>query len=96
MPISKQYLKSKPECKITFVVPAKNANKVEVAGDFNNWNSSSLKKYKNGNFKGQLNLPVDKEYQFKYIVDGEWVNETEADAYKWNEFAAAENSVLVV
>lgn len=96
MPISKQYLKSKPECKITFVVPAKDANKVEVAGDFNDWTSSSLKKYKNGNFKGQLNLPVDKEYQFKYIVDGEWVNEVEADAYKWNEFAAAENSVLVV
>ncbi len=96
MPIKKQYLKSKPECKITFVVPAKDAGKVEVAGDFNNWKTSSLKKYKNGNFKGQINLPVDKEYQFRYIVDGEWVNETEADSYQWNDFAAAENSVLAV
>jgi len=96
MPITKQYLKSKPECKITFVVPAKEASKVEVAGDFNDWNTSSLKKYKNGNFKGQLNLPIDKEYQFRYIIDGEWVNEIEADAYKWNDFAATENSVLVV
>ncbi|CAL65268.1 isoamylase early set domain-containing protein [Christiangramia forsetii] len=96
MPITKQYLKSRPECKITFVVPAKEASKVEVAGDFNDWNTSSLKKYKNGNFKGQLNLPVDKEYQFRYIIDGEWVNEIEADAYKWNDFAATENSVLVV
>jgi len=96
MPITKQYLKSKPECKITFVVPAKEASKLEVAGDFNGWNTSSLKKYKNGNFKGQLNLPIDKEYQFRYIIDGEWVNEIEADAYKWNDFAATENSVLVV
>ncbi len=96
MSITKQYLKSKPECKITFVVPAKDANKVEVSGDFNDWSTSALKKYKNGNFKGQLNLPVDKEYQFRYIVDGEWINEAEADAYKWNDYAAAENSVLVV
>lgn len=96
MPITKQYLKSKPECKITFCVPAKDASKVEVAGDFNEWKLSQLKKYKNGNFKGQMNLPVDHEYQFKYLVDGEWINESEADAYKWNDFAAGENSVLVV
>ena len=96
MPITKQYLKSKPECKITFVVPAKEADKVEVAGYFNDWKLSELKKYKNGNFKAQFNLPVDKEYQFRYVVDGEWVNETEADAYQWNDFAAAENSVVTV
>lgn len=96
MSITKQYLKSKPECKITFCVPAKDASKVEVAGDFNNWKSAKLKKFKNGNFKGQLNLPVDKEYQFKYIIDGEWVNEAEADRFEWNDYAAAENSVLVV
>ncbi|MCG9972271.1 isoamylase early set domain-containing protein [Christiangramia crocea] len=96
MSITKQYLKSKPECKITFCVPAKYAEKVEVAGDFNGWSSSALKKYKNGNFKAQFNLPVDKEYQFKYIVDGEWVNDSEADKYQWNDYAASENSVLVV
>ena len=96
MAISKQYLKSKPECKVTFSVPAKEANKVEVAGDFNSWNLTELKKLKNGNFKTQIKLPVDKEYQFKYFIDGEWVNDAEADAFKWNDFAAAENSVVVV
>ena len=96
MSITKQYLKSKPECKITFCVPAKEANKVEVAGDFNSWELSELKKYKNGNFKGQFNVPVDQKYQFRYIVDGQWTNETEADGYQWNDFAAAENSVLEV
>ncbi len=96
MSITKQYLKSKPECKITFCVPAKEAAKVEVAGDFNGWKHAELKKYKNGNFKAHINLPVDQEYQFKYIVDGEWVNEQEADRFQWNDYAATENSVLVV
>ena len=45
MAISKQYLKSKPECKVTFSVPAKEANKVEVAGDFNSWNLTELKNF---------------------------------------------------
>jgi hypothetical protein len=41
---------------------------------------------------------VDKDaaYEFKYVIDGAFVNETEADSFKWNEFAGAENSVLVV
>ncbi|WP_300437778.1 isoamylase early set domain-containing protein [Christiangramia sp.] len=96
MSITKQYLKSKPECKITFCVPAAEAQSVAVAGDFNEWRPVELKKYKNGNFKAQLNIPVDKEYQFKYLVDGEWRNDSEADAYKWNDYAASENSVVVV
>jgi hypothetical protein len=30
------------------------------------------------------------------VIDGAFVNETEADSFKWNEFAGAENSVLEV
>ncbi len=96
MSITKQYLKSKPECKITFTFPSTEADKVAVAGDFNDWEPAELKKYKNGTFKTQLNLPVDKEYQFKYLVDGEWTNDAEADGYKWNDFAYSDNSVVVV
>lgn len=96
MSITKQYLKSKPECKITFTFPSAEADKVAVAGDFNDLKPSELKKYKNGTFKAQLNLPVDKEYQFKYVVDGQWTNDAEADGYKWNDYAYSENSVVVV
>lgn len=94
MAITKQYLKSKPECKVTFNFPAKEASSVLLSGDFNDWKKTELKKLKNGNFKTQLNLPVDKAYEFRYLVDGEWQNDTEADRYRWNEFAAAENCVL--
>ncbi|MFD0862807.1 isoamylase early set domain-containing protein [Sungkyunkwania multivorans] len=98
MAISKQYLKSKPVCKVTFTVPAKEANKVSVIGDFNDWNAevSSLKKLKNGNFKGTLNVPANNSYEFKYLVDGAYWNDEAADRYQWNDYAGAENSVVEV
>lgn len=97
MSITKSFLKSKPECKVTFTLPAANAEHVAVAGDFNDWNPNGkfqLKKMKNGYFKGTVNLPKDKTYEFRYVVDGTWINDGEADRYQWNDFAAAENSVL--
>ncbi|MHA7056142.1 isoamylase early set domain-containing protein [Aquimarina sp. M1] len=98
MAISKQYLKSKPICKVTFSVPAKEATSVSVAGEFNEWDTEAtvLKKLKNGTFKGTLNLPKDQKFEFKYVVDGRWTNESDADGFQWNDFAAAENSVLVL
>ncbi|CAM4324178.1 isoamylase early set domain-containing protein [Zobellia nedashkovskayae] len=97
MAISKQYLKTKPVCKVTFTVPAEEATKVAVVGDFNNWKAnkaSSLKKLKNGSFKGAMELPKETSFEFKYIIDGNYVNETEADRYQWNDFAGGENAVL--
>ncbi len=98
MAIKKQFLKSKPVCKVTFTVEATDAENVFVCGDFNNWDESKheLKKLKNGNFKGTIDLDKDNTYEFKYLVDGNWINEEQADSFKWNEFAAAENSVLEV
>lgn len=98
MAIAKQYLKTKPVCKVTFTVPAEGAKKVAVVGDFNNWSTkdSTLKKLKNGTFKGTFNLPKEAAYEFKYIIDGDYVNESEADRYQWNDFAGSENAVLEV
>lgn len=96
MAIAKQYLKTKPVCKVTFTVPAEEARNVAVVGDFNNWNpkGSTLKKLKNGIFKGTFNLPKESTYEFKYIIDGDYVNDAEADRYQWNDYAGAENAVL--
>ncbi len=98
MSIKKQFVKSKPVCKVTFSIEAKEATSAAVVGDFNNWNpeEGTLSKLKNGTFKGAFDLDKDAAYEFKYLVDGEYINETEADSYKWNEFAGAENSVLEV
>jgi hypothetical protein len=66
-----------------------------VIGDFNNWNPKEGTLNKNGTFKGVFNIDKDAAYEFKYVIDGAFVNETEADSFKWNEFAG-ENSVLEV
>ena len=96
MAISKQYLKSKPICKVTFSLLAKEAKEVSVVGSFNEWDAKAapLKKLKNGTFKGTLNLDKDSSYEFKYIVDGAYVNDDAADAYAWNDFASADNGVI--
>ncbi len=96
MAITKQYLKTKPVCKVTFSVPAKDADQVAVVGSFNAWGTEavSLKKLKNGTFKGTLDLEKDNSYEFRYVVDGTFINDDQADAYVWNDYAAAENGVL--
>ncbi|MCL8009188.1 isoamylase early set domain-containing protein [Gelidibacter japonicus] len=96
MAITKQYLKSKPICKVTFTVPAEDAKKVSVLGTFNEWNEKKalqLKKLKNGTFKGTIDLEKDNSYEFRYLIDGTFTNDEGADAYKVNEFGG-ENAVL--
>lgn len=98
MSIKKQFVKTKPVCKVTFVIEAKEARSAAVVGDFNNWNieQGNLVKLKNGNFKGALSLDKNASYEFKYVVDGEYRNEPEADSYRWNDYAGSENSVIMV
>jgi 1,4-alpha-glucan branching enzyme len=95
MAVKKQFLKTKPICKVTFSIAAPDATSVVVAGDFNNWSESEfeLKKLKSGTFKGTVNLETEKTYQFKYIIDGQWANDADADGSVFNEYAS-ENSVL--
>ncbi|HSD07601.1 isoamylase early set domain-containing protein [Flavobacterium sp.] len=98
MSIKKQFIKTKPICKVTFSIEAKDADQVSVIGDFNDWKieDGALIKLKNGTFKGTFEVDKDATYEFKYVVDGTYVNEPEADSFKWNDFAGAENSLLIV
>ena len=98
MAIKKQFIKTKPVCKVTFSFEAKEANTAAVVGDFNNWDirEGELSKLKNGTFKGTFDLEKNASYEFKYVIDGSFINEPEADSFKWNDFAGAENSVLAL
>lgn len=98
MAITKQYLKSKPVCKVTFSLPAEEATKVKVVGTFNDWDEEKaveLKKSKNGTFKGTLDLEKDNSYEFRYLVDGTYQNDEQADSFAGNVFGS-ENGVLNV
>ncbi len=100
MSIKKQYLKTKKSCKVTFRVPksaAKNAETITLVGDFNNWNKVShpLKKRKNGDFVVTIDLPLNKEFQYRYLYDNtSWENDWEAEYYVATEFPGTENSAI--
>jgi 1,4-alpha-glucan branching enzyme len=101
MALAKQFLKSKPVCKVTFELSADQVQGKEVAllGDFNNWNSTDtqLKKQKSGTFKAMIELPVGQELQFRYLIDGaNWINDEAADKYVPSGVSADLNSVVVI
>lgn len=102
MSLKKQFLKSKPLCKVTFTVDAdliNGAKEVALLGEFNNWDPSdfTMRKLKDGSFTKTIELEVGNEYQFRYLVDGErWINEPEADKFIHSGVAAEENSVVAL
>ncbi len=99
--IKKQYLKNRPNCKVTFRLPkeaAHDANEVTIVGDFNNWDKGAtpLKRQKDGEFSATLELECGREYRFRYLVDGQrWENDWNADRYEPNPFGE-EDSIIVV
>ncbi len=100
MSLKKQYLKSKPICKVTFKISDKEVNgakSVCIVGDFNNWRKKAtpMKSLKNGAFTATIDLEPNKEYQFKYILDGtEWENDWNADRYIPSPIGNWDNSVV--
>lgn len=102
MSFKKQYLKSKPICKVTFKLSkeeAKSAASVKLIGDFNNWDleAEPMKKLKDGSFTAKLDLEIESEYQFRYLLDdSSWENDWAADAYVPSPVSTDDNSVITV
>ena len=103
MAIKKKYQTDKPTCKVTFSIPfetAKNFKKAYLVGDFNNWDTelTQMKVMKrNGSFSVTLELETNKEYEFRYLLDGNfWINEPQADKLVPTYFQDAENSVIII
>jgi 1,4-alpha-glucan branching enzyme len=102
MGIKKQYLKSKPVCKVTFRIPVEIGNparEAHVVGEFNNWNvfATPMKKLKSGEFIATLDLEQGREYQFRYLLNKkDWENDEDADKFAHTPFEDSENSVIVL
>jgi 1,4-alpha-glucan branching enzyme len=102
MSIKKQFSKSKPVCKVTFKLSksqVQNAGKVNIVGDFNNWNESSdeLKPLKDGSFSHTIDLDSGREYQFRYLLDGtNWMNDESADRYVASGLGNSDNAVITL
>jgi 1,4-alpha-glucan branching enzyme len=102
MSIKKQYLKSKPLCKVTFKVPKEMAGDEKkgcVVGDFNGWDlkATPLKPLKTGELSATITLDVNHEYQFRYLIGKDnWLNDEQADKYVPSIYGDCDNSVVVL
>ena len=94
----KRFLKS-GAVKVEFVLPdavAAEADTAFLVGDFNDWSDSAtpMQKNKSGKFKVTLDLEPNRQYQFRYLVNGnQWHNDWEADRYVANPYSG-DNSVV--
>lgn len=102
MTIEKNYLKSKPVCKVKFVLPkgySENVKKVNLVGTFNDWDTEALqmKKQKSGDYATTIALEPGQEYAFRYLINGEnWENDSAADKFMPSHVCEADNSVVVL
>ncbi|HET9986442.1 MAG TPA: isoamylase early set domain-containing protein [Longimicrobiales bacterium] len=88
--------RNKDKVRVTFTLPENvDARRAHVVGDFNDWSPSTpMKKGKEGVLQVAVDLEPGREYQFRYVIDGErWINDPQADAHVANPFGS-ENSVV--
>lgn len=84
--------------RVRFSIEAPKARKVMLAADFTDWQAraKAMRKEKAGGrtFAATVNLPPG-TYQYKFIVDGEWVEDPRAAGHVTNPFGSR-NSLLTV
>ncbi len=82
--------------KVQFKFPAPDAQKVYLAGDFNNWDlrANLMKKDKSGTWKTTLSLKPGR-YEYRFLKDGNWENDTSCAGCVPNDFGSC-NCVRIV
>jgi len=93
--LNKRFFKTKEEAEITFECDYQHADKIELVAEFNDWQPVEMQFVKSRQiFKSKHRLPMNKQFQFRYLIDGEvWENDKQADGYLANEFGT-ENSLV--
>jgi hypothetical protein len=95
--IKREPINKSNQVKVTFVVPHDPAQpRISVLGDFNAWdpNATPLVKRANNTRSASVTLDPNKQYEFRYrTVEGEWLDEAEADGYKPNAYGT-QNCVI--
>lgn len=72
---------------IEFKLYAPQAKRVNLAGNFNNWDTRMLaaKKDSKGNWAAKVNLKPGR-YEYKFFVDGSWINDPHCTSCVANSF----------
>ena len=93
----KKAVKSKTSGRnVKFALSSPAAGEVLLAGEFNNWDTCStpLKKSNNGIWSTNIRL-LPGRYEYNFIVDGNWVQDTCSPEMVKNPFGT-QNSVIMV
>ena len=99
MSLKKQFLKSKPICKVTFRLSKEDvagASSVKLMGSFTGWeiNAVDMTRLKSGEFTATVSLPSNESFEYRYLLDdSSWINDPAADGYNPNRMGT-ENSVV--
>ena len=83
--------------KVLFTLETSSGRAVAVAGSFNDWDPAAapMSRQKDTNiYQTELVLPPG-EYEYKFVVDGEWLLDEANPSFYPNDFGTL-NSVLVV
>ena len=93
---TKRRSKKKKVVTVTFTLPAQIASQnVRLAGDFTSWEPScEFRRLKDGRWRAAVELEPGREYQFRYLADGQhWLNDPAADRYVRNPYGE-DNSII--
>ncbi|NDJ52718.1 MAG: glycoside hydrolase [Chloroflexi bacterium] len=95
--LEKQYLDDE-FCEVTFILPTEiQARTAYLVGEFNAWERAGtpLLQQEDGTWRVTLKLEAGREYQYRYLVNGQdWHNDWNADKYVAHPYGG-ENSVVV-
>jgi 1,4-alpha-glucan branching enzyme len=98
--ITKSYSKTGHSCRVTFKIPAgqAEARSIAVLGEWNGWNADAhpLERRKDGSWSATVTMEAGRPYRFRYLLDGRhWGNDEGADSAVVNQFGS-EDSVVDV
>jgi 1,4-alpha-glucan branching enzyme len=82
--------------RISFSLSAPDARNVKLAADFTGWEGDAreMKRQANGAWKATVTVPPG-QHEYRFIVDGQWVDDPRCDVRKPNPFGG-ENCTRVV
>jgi len=80
---------------VEFTLEVPNASSVALAGTFNNWDCHRTPMIRDGaGWKASVSLSPGR-YEYRFVVDGQWVSDPKARESATNDFGST-NSVVVV
>ena len=82
--------------RLMFVFHDDSAHSVSVAGDFNGWSQTSLKRNQSGLWFTEIDVPRPGRFEYKFIINGQrWIEDPSNGMKATNDYGGL-NSVLVI